>query len=107
MIYSANASIGSVWRNWPPLVTVELAAYGVHVGVLELFEDGEGTLPYLAGAVLVARVLMGVAEADEGDRFAVTVLDVPVQVDGAWILYCLAGPGEGGEWTGTRFRSGG
>ncbi|OLB74860.1 MAG: hypothetical protein AUI14_22410 [Actinobacteria bacterium 13_2_20CM_2_71_6] len=31
----------------------------------------------------------------------------PVQVDGAWILYCLAGPGEGGEWTGTRFRSGG
>jgi eukaryotic-like serine/threonine-protein kinase len=29
----------------------------------------------------------------------------PVQVDpDTWIMYCLAGPAEGGEWTGSRFR---
>ena len=31
----------------------------------------------------------------------------PVQVGGTWIYYCLARPPEGGEWTGSKFRSGG
>jgi hypothetical protein len=60
----------------------EFAADLVGVGVVDVVEDGQGLLPGLAGGVVVAGAVVGVAEVAEDGGFAVAVAEVAVQGEG-------------------------
>jgi hypothetical protein len=64
---------------------VEFGPYLFGVRVAKFVEDGQGGLPGVAGAVLVAGGLVGVAEAGEGDGFFAALAEVSIQVDGVLV----------------------
>src|SRR5262249_14538994 len=69
----------------------ELDAELLGVGVVEVVEDGEGQLPGVAGSVVVACGVVGVADVGEGAGFFVPVAEVTVQGEGV----VVAGDGVG------------
>lgn len=63
----------------------EFGADVVSVGVVELFEQGEGSSPGVACGVRVAGGVVGVAEARRCRGFGVSVAEVVVQVEGSLV----------------------
>jgi hypothetical protein len=63
----------------------ELGADLASVGVLQVFEDGEGLLPGLPGLGQLAGGVAGVAEAGEGARFAGAVAGFPGDAERALV----------------------
>src|SRR5215469_3098855 len=63
----------------------ELGADLVGVGVLQVFEDGEGLLPGLPGLGRLAGGVAGVAEVGEGLCFVEAVAGSPVQTEGTLV----------------------